>query len=312
MKTLSLVLCFWVLIYFGHSQTNIYYPLPDTNAGWNEKSGGVQSMDCKDYHDVITGDTIVNGFVYHKLQRSGVHYWDNYLECSDIIWFYFNYYIGAYRNDSINKKVFFLPLGASSDSILYDFNLCLNCPLPQTYIYDSTLNYHICIIDSILIGEQYRKRYRICSQNINNPHVGDLIEGIGSTLGLLDHIFQPFEHYTELVCFQQNGMTLYSVYDTTYYDCTMYTVGIENIKDKRLEVKLVPNPVQDECRIIINENIQDLDFQLINFNGKVIFKKLKISNEMVVPFKELPNGLYFYIIRKNGVLISKNKLIKLN
>src|SRR2546428_7387968 len=57
-------------------------------------------------------------------------------------------------------------------------------------------------IDSILIGNNYRKRW-----NTNSSF--SIIEGIGSTLGLLDFCYYLVSPTNFLICFHQNGQTLY-------------------------------------------------------------------------------------------------------
>ena len=309
MKRIILCLIIVILTHCGYTQSNVYFPLPNSNAGWRENSGGNESMDCKDYKDILIGDSLINGLIYHKIQRSGVHYWDAPLMgCSNNIWFHFNNYQGAYRNDSINKKVYYVQPGSSSELLLYDFNLCLNCQLPATCIYSPTNNYFIGYTDSTLIGNQYRKRYGIFSQNSSFPFVGNLIEGIGSTLGLLDRIEQPFEHYTELQCFELNGTTVYSKLDTT----TCWTiVGIEQNIERKIDIKIIPNPVYDEAKIILRDEIHNLDFHLIEFHGREILTIKNIFTDQIINFKEIPDGLYYYIISSGGKILAKNKIMKL-
>ena len=53
-----------------------------------------------EYQDVVTGDTTINSLVYKKLFRSGV--------LSNNCWNIHGGYLGAIRQDTTSKKVFFV------------------------------------------------------------------------------------------------------------------------------------------------------------------------------------------------------------
>lgn len=167
----------------GNSQFHIYHPLPSENAVWRESFGGSYTSSCSDYQLIIIGDTLFDGFTYHKIQKSGVEYYvDQSGWCTWIIAYHFDYYLGAFRNDSVNKMVYFLE--NSIDTLLYNFNLNVGDTLPITYTNSYSDNY-VETIDSILIGNNFHKRYGIASFYDPGYVYVHLIEGIGSTFGFL-------------------------------------------------------------------------------------------------------------------------------
>ena len=101
MKNQVIFLFLLFLVQLCPAQSSYYHPLPKSFAGWDESHRGYQTGDCKDYHHWITGDTIFAGILYHKIQTKGKLYWMGDYGCTDIVTSYFNYYSGAYRNDSI-------------------------------------------------------------------------------------------------------------------------------------------------------------------------------------------------------------------
>ena len=162
MKKIIALLAVTLLGYLAYPQS--YQLFPMGNALWRESTGGYQSSYCTDSHVLITGDTLVNGYTYSALRRIGVEYAeDQWGFCtSQIIWT-FNYYAGAIRNDSANRKVYLLPEGSNEDTLFYDFNLSVGQVLPQTYAYYNTwggVNV-VSSIDSILIEDKFHKRYYV-------------------------------------------------------------------------------------------------------------------------------------------------------
>jgi len=286
------------------SQTNVYHPFPDSNALWREYSGGYQCSCCSDYQYFITGDTIINSFTYHKIKKSGVKYSEDMSGfCTNIIILYYNNYIGAFREDTINKKVFFIPENNSYDTLLYDFNLSIGDTLPTSIINDS-INYmnHVSLIDSIIVGNKYYKRYGLSSgSNLNYVY---LIQGIGSTFGLFGYLYPPFESGTTLLCFKQNGQTVYP--DSTY-QCGIVTKKDEVLIENFL-FNISPNPISTTARIEINTNIPKIDMIIYNSLGIELLRYKNINNKTKIEKGNLYSGLYFYKLVQDDKIIFKGKL----
>jgi hypothetical protein len=291
------------------AQTNIYYPLPTSNTVWREYTGGLDCGPCcLDYQEFITGDTVIGGNIYQKIQRSGVTLSTNSQgACTNNIWYVFNYYAGAYRNDSINKKVYFVPPSALSDTLLYDFNLNLGDALHQSYLYDSTYWGGVIVvtgIDSVIIGSKYHKRFLL----YGNPFMMGLIEGIGFTSGLLTHIYFAIGCSTELVCVSENGVP---VYPGSTGNCGFVSVEQEKVNNPQV-VSIIPNPVLDFANInFLSVNITvNISIMDILGNEKLRFERLKNGDKMNLT--KLQPGLYLYKVVLNNEIISTGKMVKLN
>lgn len=176
-KLLTLILIFCQIAVFG--QSNIYHPIPESNAMWREYFGGYQ-VNCADYQLSISGDTLINGINYHKLNYFGVvHYTDITGNCLSGFHGPYSYDEGAFRNDSLNKKVYYWN-AVDGEQLLYDFNLNLNDKLPQTYgyrYYGGGDTAFVSSVDSVLVNGEYHKRFGI-SNSFEQNYVY-LIEGIG-------------------------------------------------------------------------------------------------------------------------------------
>jgi len=132
MKKLLLISITMLALTVSYGQTSVYHPFPDTNAIWNVTYGGYQA-ECAKYSYYLTTDTVVNSYTYKKIYQQKSNYpndpWTSGCDwcCPSpaII-----YYAGALREDIVAKKVFYLPVSASSDTLLYDFNLAVGDPVP--------------------------------------------------------------------------------------------------------------------------------------------------------------------------------------
>jgi hypothetical protein len=287
------------------SQFNIYHPLPAENAIWRETFNGSYTSSCSDYQYIITGDTIIDSLIYHKIQKSGVEYYvDQWGWCTGIIEYYFNYYEGAYRNDSVNKKVYFHK--NSVDTLLYDFNLNVGDTLPTTYTNWGPDNY-IETIDSILIGSNFHKRFGIASFYEPGYVYVHLIEGIGSTFGLLGIIQVPFEFGSGLLCFIQDGLTLYP--DTNYICDLITDLGPE--LSNYFSIQINPNPFSKYAKISINGQIDNTEFRLYNIFGIEAYILQNISDGAIIDGSNFPVGVYIFKIIRNNTTLQMGKVVKL-
>ncbi len=318
MKTVIAFLLIWSFAFNCLAQTNVYYPFPSNNAMWSEQCGGYQNDPCEEYQYLITGDSIIAGKVFHKIQKTGLSF---ILGMNGLCDFlnpvgHINKYMGAYRNDSTNKKVYFIKKDSQSEVLLYDFNLYLSDTLPPSYGNTSQCFQVNCIVtdDSILIGNKYRRRLGIgdCS-GFGSPFVY-LIEGIGSTYGLLGFICPQFEWGSDLRCFQQNGMT---VYPDTNYICSIITGYDENNRYFDSDVIIVPNPILDDFAIKFPQNVsqncsEKIFYEIYSEHGVVIFSGIIFGGETII--KDLENyqpGVYLLRIKTETKIICIKKIIKL-
>ncbi len=233
MKTLISLFALLMTSYsFG--QTSIYHPFPDSNSSWNYYC--YQYM-CtfgdanEEYSFILDGDTTINSQTYHKLSIPFVSFYTSG-SCTQV---HFPGYKGAIRQDVPNKKVYYVTPSSSTEELLYDFNMGIGDTV-QGYLasypgmYDTVIS-----IDSVLVGNDYRKRWYI-----NNWYEIYLIEGIGSTYGLLE--FSPGSltdaYGYNLDCFMQDQLPLYPDTNT---NCQLIT-SINDIGMLPDQMKVYPNP----------------------------------------------------------------------
>ena len=296
---ISLVFALLLAFLQSEAQTSVYHPFPTSNAFWIEGSSGYQCSCCASYHYEITGDTVINSIIYHKIWKKGKAYLDdNSGFCSFDFAGYIDSYVGAIREDIINKKVYSIYDSINGESLLYDFDLSLG----DTLTFGSNPDNVITEIDSILIGNSYRNRYAV---TLNGGTYVYLIEGIGSTHGLFGELDVPFEFGTYLSCFVEGGQT---VYPNSTSNCD--TVVGTNLIEKHDEFKFNPNPFSTETRITRPNGIRNSSVHLYDVYGRLVHE-VQLDNRVTILRRGiLSKGIYFYrVIHGNQAIVSGSLII---
>jgi len=304
MKKFLLLLIFSATSFFSGAQTNVYHPFPDSNATWN--ISGLVPWNCPfnvDYYEtlsiLISGDTAIGNYNYHKLNTP---YIDRSCAQGGL---HPQGYVGAFREDTSARKIFFVQPLDSSENLLYDFTMVVGdtvkgflssywACLPYAQIVNS--------IDSTLVGGSYRKRWIIGTGWFK------FIEGIGSTAGLLDHVCEIIDGpITSLLCFSQNGIVLYP---SNAWMCNVIT-GIESVKgNAENQISISPNPFHSEAKLQ-NVNWGACRMKIYNTIG-VLIREEKILNltSYTLHRDGLNDGLYFYELRTSSAeMIATGKFI---
>jgi len=302
-KQLIILTILFLTITVVQGQTNVYHPFPDSAAEWREGCSGPgasipPSVRCYDIKNYLVGDTILGVNNYSKIYQLG-SYWVN--DCSQFVYSWDNY-IGAIRQDTIQKKVFSFS-NLSSDTLLYDFNLSIGDTLSPSLINDtSSFKNFVSSIDSILIGNSYRKRFWISTSFA--PNYAALIEGIGSTLGLFNQLIPPFEWGCGLSCFSQNGMTLFPDTNTI-----CQPVGIIEYQ-KNMSLKIAPNPFNNVCIIQTDKVFDNSTLIVYNSYGQIVKQIKNISGQSITLHRDnLPSGIYFLQLTQDNEILTTDKII---
>jgi hypothetical protein len=291
MKNLLLVL-FSLATLSTSAQTSVYHPFPDSNASWNFNMtqgmcfmGGFSS---EDYSLTFSGDTIIENQTYHKLVIP-------YVQISitgGCTQQNFPGYQGAIRQDVSNKKVFYVPPAQSVEQLLYDFTLEAGDTV-NGYLQSCNSPPDIVVaIDSVLIGDNYRKRW-----SINPCYDIYLIEGIGSTFGLLKPSpgCATDNDYYSLTCFSQDGQTLYP--DFTICPLITSVSGTDDFSD---QISIYPNPSNGSFSVGFVRADDITEIRISDMIGNFVFRK-QMNNQNNVSIHNLPAGTYILTVvdRKN-------------
>jgi hypothetical protein len=282
------------------SQTSVYHPLPDSNACWNINLSQPMCFlgsSYEDYSITISGDTTINNHIWHKLTTPYVQF-NITGSCSQQN---FPGYQGAIRQDIFNKKVFYLPPAQLTEQLLYDFTMEVGDTVKGYLQFLSSSPDTVLVIDSVLIGNNYHKRWLI-----NPCYEIYLIEGVGSTFGLLKPspgCATDMDDYS-LSCFSQDGQTLYP---NPSSDCQLITST--NITDLFSgEIRVFPNPSNGSITIEFNHPFGISEVRINDMIGNIVLQN-QVSNQNEVNLKNLSPGTYILTIISKEYIISKRIII---
>ena len=311
------VICFLVL-YSSVSNAQEYFPLVDTSSVWMEgvgyDGGAPPYGDIEQY--TIKTDTIINGLSYKKLYLQSQNYYTHYYYGTE--WIEYGYISDPLfqnkflRDDIEEKKVFMLDCTPydSTEILLYDFDLQIG----DTLLFGNMWQENVVImIDSVEIGSFYRKRFHIATASDTTQSYVTLIEGIGSSFGLIAQLEPPFESFENLVCFTNNGETTVNFYEGVPYPadtnarCDFPEPTIEILSNQIKPINLFPNPVSDVLFMDIPSNITKGQIKIYNSTKQLqseYFCNPCSSNSLSID--EFTPGIYYLVfINENQTYFGK-------
>lgn len=200
-------------------------------------------------------------------------------------------YRGVIRQDTTNKKVYIIPPSNDTECLLYDFTLQIGDTV-KGYLQSFNFGYDIVeAIDSILIDNTYRTRWKI-----NSCYEIYLIEGIGSTYGLfqLSPGCVSDLPYFNMNCFRQNNEVIYTDSSTS---CALITStnSVENISSNLI---IYPNPSTGTFTVS-NSNGTIKEIIISDLMGKFILQQ-HVDKQTKVNISGLDQGIYFLKIIDNA------------
>ena len=297
-KTVPIFLFFLFINSFsGKAQT--YYPFPENNAFWLVSWGTPSESSI--YHYELTGDTLIGINNYHKLESAGNTYYsfDPYNPQ-----FYNTGYIGAYRNDTLTKKIYYFPKDSIYESLLYDFNMVTGDTI-QGFMaqlaknkFGPTFYAIIDSVDSVLVDSNYRKRWRFQTYNSWSQiwYDGNIIEGIGNTYGLLEGLLPQMDDNGFLLCYSENGTMIYPDGIGT---CALITNNDYITKNENIAV--YPNPViQGESISIMINHVENITLEVFDVLGKNYdYSYTTNSNKLTFNTSLLIEGMYLFLVSRS-------------
>ncbi|MEI7982681.1 MAG: T9SS type A sorting domain-containing protein [Bacteroidota bacterium] len=280
---------------FSYSQSNVYHPFPESDAIWVGTYwylvGGSFPIVEDDYNLYIGGDTTIGAYIYHKLYQNGFVWTTGHPG-----YYYYGRYAGSFRQDFVNRKVYLFENG--TDTLAYDFNLNTGDTLPVSCL-SVGITYTVQSIDSVLIGSQYHKRFRL------DNYIA-LMEGIGTTLGAFAHIAPAFESGNDLWCLRINNQIAWT--SSQGNECRLTSINENPLPENRLIIS--PNPFSLSTTLKTNQTLINATLAIYDSYGQHVKEIKSISGQTFKLQRDnLPDGLYFMRLSQDGKTIITDKLI---
>jgi hypothetical protein len=214
---------------------------------------------------------------------------------------------GWIREDSFNR-VYFLGNNLTGDCIdndttetlLYDFSVGVN----DTIFYATGWRI-IQSVDSIVANGVTRKIW-IKGQSSNTCNFGNdtIIEGIGSTNGLLYPRWGEFENSYSLKCVDTNSI---QIYPESACVC-LIGLGVDNLVNNMVSV--TPNPCSTAFYVQVNHQpLQSVRFYLYNSMGSLVRQENITETSTTIINSNLTAGIYLWQLCENNTILAKGKVV---
>ena len=95
----------------------------------------------------------------------------------------------------------------------------------------------------------------------------------------------------------------------THLTSSGYISGIQTTPKNKMEFKIYPNPSRTNFTVKTSDFSGNMNYQLIDLQGKIIKTGIVESNVQNIRISQLPRGSYVLIIEQRGEIIYRNKVL---
>jgi len=308
MRTLLNLFAVLIFASSGFSQAKVYHPFPQDYGNWwmrtqhyaNGTSGPYPAgMDDQEFY--TAGDSVSNGLTYKLVNRVFIGPVTGPIP--SVNYFYTGgTHAFSYRNDSLNRKVYMVSAGNATEALWYDFNLNQGDTVKGSSTYAGTPSHCFVIvttIDSILICNQYHKRYNCIP---NSGFRTSLVEGIGFTD---DFIVTDIN-----TCTFEPPYTAETVTWSSGAGCQA-PLGIKYEGEEKRGVRLSPNPANTVLNIELPLVDEESLISVSDISGRLVASETvgSITNRTQLNTTGLANGIYFVSVKSGTASTTKKVLI---
>ncbi|MDK2910047.1 MAG: hypothetical protein PWR20_1614 [Bacteroidales bacterium] len=171
--------------------------------------------------------------------------------------------MGALKQDSLNNKVYFIPVNQSNDTLLYDYNLKIGDTL-EGYLTNGCIM-AINAIDSVLVGDHYRKRWNF---NTCNEGAGYIIQGMGSDNGLIEKINYEGFCSSQFICIKGSNDSLFAG-NSSAMGCYRIFTKVSPIYHEEI-IRIYFNTVSSQLILQSEQYLNDAVLTVYNSFGQVL------------------------------------------
>ncbi|MBL7962965.1 MAG: T9SS type A sorting domain-containing protein [Flavobacteriales bacterium] len=300
-----------------------YRPFPTSDAGWVEHheymvitlgNCGAYWVNA-DHTYRFTGDSVIGGVTWNKLslyyEETGTVMPPIPPGCPDFMWTYTGSGPGGtvlIRQDTAARKVYTLQFWFG-EQVLYDFNMGLG-PYPATwlssYLYPEV---EVVAIDSVELGDGWRKRWTLALMDstgtLLDSAYAHIIDGVGSTLGVLTDLYQQNERSDSLVCHSQGGLTIYPDALTT---CDLSASMPAITASTAPHITVYPNPSDGLFTVRLGEKNGPLLLRAFTLTGALVHEGRSTDGTLRL---DAPPGCYLlHVLDLDGRWLGAQRLTK--
>lgn len=269
-----------LLLAFGNSHGQAYFPFPLSNALWTERHAISEAMVDYQCYGLKEDSILVAGVSYRKLYRSA----DSILDASE--------YCGGLRE--AGKRIYYYDAGSKSERLLYDFSVRVGDTVMPGGMGAKGI---VSSIDSMLISGVYRKRFNFQTFYGTPCFSGSWVEGLGNTNfgGLLGSVLMEptCDCGSRLICFKEKNTYVYHNPRFAGMDCFGPVLAIPDV-GSGLQMSLIsPNPIYSTGYFSNTANFRKMVIYSIT-GRQVSAIDLEPGQSVSIRKEDYPSGIYFY------------------
>ena len=225
----------------------------------------------------------------------------------------FNMFDGFLREDTITGKVWYYSREYEQEYLVMDLSLQKD----DIFNIIDYLNDTVTLsVDSIYFENGLKKIVfknsfvGVCDASEEEPF--QFTEGTGSNVGFFyNRTDQPPSFSKYMLCHYKDDLKVYGnkLFNDT---CNVLFVSVEDI-NKAGNLKLFPNPTSDNVYIEFeNPSKQEAELKVYNLNGKLIYVGSTFDNILEFTLKDTATHINLYVLKLNGKIVKRGKILKTN
>ncbi len=282
--------------------TQDFFPIPvDTTSVWRIARQHNDGSCVYNYNSIyyINGTEIKNGKEYHKVYEEGRFHYSSVnpqYPCTGSH-LYSGVYLGGIRTENgktYGYKEWYSP------SLLMDFTLQEGDTMYSSLTEEGKI---IESIDSVLVGDHYRKRFNFIDYW---DYCTWMVEGVGHQRGLFESMDYPFESESWFICYGENSIPIYG-----NGNCDI-TVGVFENETNITELEIFPNPTSENINVYLpNSTLEIISYLLSDVYGNHMKANFDAkASELKLNIKNYKAGIYFLVINLNNSTTINRKIVK--
>ena len=275
-----------------------YRPFPESGAGWIETHAWLQPLSSQyEWHScerrfLFGTDTVLSGVSYRRLRHKGMcsvqpipptsnpaDYYSYNEEWSDAVYF---------RQDVAERKLFAWDPGENAEALWYDFTLPIG---GYPFMFNAHVGpdaLHVVALDSMELNDGWHRTW-VLDYDLNNGYDSafcTVIEGVGSTFGLLAELTPTFENEEMLNCHAAHAEVIYPL-GGEVCDLTVSTTQV--LLESNRPWLAYPNPtsgpvtITGELPLAASYMVMDAFGRIVG-HGRLVDQHIDLSGSAPAPY----------------------------
>jgi len=298
MKTLLLFLVLLISGMIVQSQSIV-----SSDKLWSNVIFHYSSMTLSTEHIRFTNDTVINPWVYKRVERS--------LDENQIYWSFY-----GYSREDTEKRIFYRTNAMEPEHLLYALNLNVGDSAQVSGLINYSQNsftemiYFVTAIDSFLIGDTFRKQLHLSiPSGTGMDEVENWVDSVGSKSGIL-HNWDGMVGGDGfgLLCYSENDVLLYQ--NPSYPSCYVIT-NLNYTPEKGPVFQTSPNPASGQLTVTLDHPAKASKIYLFDITGRLQLTTCIRTGQLkaIVDVSSLKHGVYLLKVMEGEKVSGVEKVV---